>query len=250
MPYLSMDHQLLMVAPAEEPYDVEPAMVDGTMEEGARSPIPWAPDWQVLRGPSLWIRPEVAPLTEAFNEGRYLYWASRESWPGELRSRYEREVLREKLGSASSPAAGAASPVAGAVGGGYLVWAFGNGPELADELLGLVLEGTKTATCGSVAAYEQESEPLPEVGDISVVTDGRGVPGAIIRTTEAEVRPFGEVDARFAYDEGEGDRSYEFWRRVHEAVFRREQEETGVPFSEKLPVVCERFALVDRFEVE
>jgi uncharacterized protein YhfF len=152
-------------------------------------------------------------------------------WPGDISLSYENDLLQGKL-----------------AGQRFSVWAFGNTPELADELLELVLARTKTATCGSVAAYEVEEEPLPKVGDISVVTDSRGIPRALIRTTEAVVKPFGEVDEQFARDEGEGDRSYEFWRSAHEKVFAAEAKETGVPFSPDLPVVCERFELIDRFE--
>ncbi len=42
--------------------------------------------------------------------------------------------------------------------------AFGDSPELADELLALVLAGTKTATCSSVWEWEAEGEAPPIVG--------------------------------------------------------------------------------------
>jgi|GEM_PF-4263261 len=48
------------------------------------------------------------------------------------------------------------------------IWAFGGTPRLANELGGLVRQGTKTATCSSLASYEQE-ERLPQVGDISAL---------------------------------------------------------------------------------
>ena len=93
----------------------------------------------------------------------------------------------------------------------YDVVDFGDSPEMADELGALVVEGPKRATAGLLVDYEQEGEPLPEVGIYSVVADGRGDPACVLRTTQVEVKPFSQVDAAFAWDEGEGDRSVESW---------------------------------------
>lgn len=122
------------------------------------------------------------------------------------------------------------------------VWSFGDSPELADELLGLVLTGRKTATAGAVDDYEAAGEALPEVGDVSVVTDGAGNPRAVLRTTRVDVVPFGEVDAEHAALEGEGDGSLESWRRDHEAVWRRR---LGVEqIDPSMRMVLERFEVV------
>lgn len=81
-------------------------------------------------------------------------------------------------------------------------FAFGDSPELADELLELVVKGIKTATCST------EDEPNTSTpGERWVVLDGRGEPRCVIETAEVAYRRFNEVDATFAYDEGEGDRS-------------------------------------------
>jgi uncharacterized protein YhfF len=118
-------------------------------------------------------------------------------------------------------------------------WSFGDSAELADELLALVLADKKTATCGAVWQYEAESVALPKPGERSVVLDGSGRPACVIETTELAIKKFDEVDAAFARDEGEGDRSYEFWRRAHEDYFRR-----SAAFSTDMALVCERFRLI------
>lgn len=123
-------------------------------------------------------------------------------------------------------------------------WSFGDNPALADQLLGLVLEGTKTATASSLVELEVAGEAVPEPGDLSIVLDGAGRPRALIRTTHVEVRPFREVDAEFARLEGEDDRSLASWRREHEKYFRRVLAGTDTEFSEDLPVVLERFELL------
>ncbi|MDB5623019.1 MAG: hypothetical protein JWR39_1582, partial [Devosia sp.] len=49
---------------------------------------------------------------------------------------------------------------------------FGDSPELADELLALVLAGRKTAICGALRDFGPGKEPMPEVGRRDVVLNG------------------------------------------------------------------------------
>lgn len=126
----------------------------------------------------------------------------------------------------------------------YVAWAFGNSKEMADELLTLVLNGTKKATSSNYTLYEVEKEPLPYVGQNNIILDGDGKPAAIIETTSVEVLPFDEVSAEHAYWEGEGDRSLQYWRDVHEPFFKKELESINQEFNDKIPVVCEKFQLV------
>ena len=120
-------------------------------------------------------------------------------------------------------------------------WAFGATPEQADELLDLVLAGTKTATASSQADYEKEGEDLPTPGTLGIVVDGAGHPRALVVTTEMRVVPFDQVDADHARDEGEGDRSLEYWRVVHERYFAEHAEGGFLP---DMPVVLERFRVL------
>jgi uncharacterized protein YhfF len=122
-------------------------------------------------------------------------------------------------------------------------WAFGGTPEQADELLALVLAGTKTATSSALWDYEAEGEELPTPGLLDIITDGRGVPHALVVTIEVEVVPFDEVSAEHAYLEGEGDRSLATWRQVHERFFT-EHAVHGRGFSRDMPVVLQRFAVL------
>lgn len=125
-------------------------------------------------------------------------------------------------------------------------WAFGDNPALADELAGLVLAGKKTATCSAVWTYEREGAALPAAGQYSIILGGSGKPRCIIETVEITVRPFKEVDAQFAHDEGEDDRSLAAWRAAHWRYFTRTLAAHGLQPSEEMPLVCERFRVVYR----
>ncbi|WP_027572298.1 ASCH domain-containing protein [Bradyrhizobium sp. WSM1743] len=116
-------------------------------------------------------------------------------------------------------------------------FAFGDSPALADELVELVIKGIKTATCST------EDEPNTSTpGERWVVLDGRGEPRCVIESVEVTYRRFNEVDAAFAYEEGEGDRSLTYWRRAHQSYFGRLGR-----YSDDMMLMCERFRLVEVF---
>jgi uncharacterized protein YhfF len=118
-------------------------------------------------------------------------------------------------------------------------FSFGDSPELADELLALVLAGAKTATCWAAS----EGDKGVEVGKRWIVKDGQGRARAVLETLEVTRRRFAEVDEGFAHDEGEGDRSLAWWRRAHTDYFTRRGE-----FAPGMEVYCERFRLVEAID--
>lgn len=122
-------------------------------------------------------------------------------------------------------------------------WSFGSTPEQADELLALVLDGTKTATASALWEYEAEGEPVPEPGSLSILLDGADHPHALIETTHVRVVPFDEVDEEHARLEGEGDLTLAHWREVHERCFTNTATDDH-GFRTDMPVVLERFRVV------
>lgn len=124
---------------------------------------------------------------------------------------------------------------------GYESWHFGAEQAAADELADLTAAGVKRATASLALCYELEGERLPAAGDISVVLRWNGEPAAVIETVSVEVVPFRDVTEDFAACEGEGDGSLAYWRAEHRRAFSSECRELGIPFSEELEVVCQRF---------
>lgn len=146
-------------------------------------------------------------------------------------------------------------------------WSFGDDPRMADELLGLVLEGRKTATASALRDYEDEAREraradldagdhpargglmvdtdldlaLPQPGLLSILLDGAGHPRALIRTTEVSTVRFADVTAEHALREGEGDGSLEHWRHAHQEFFARTSPD---PVDDDTPVVLERFEVL------
>jgi uncharacterized protein YhfF len=121
---------------------------------------------------------------------------------------------------------------------------FGDSVELADELLGLIVDGPKRATAGAYEDYVREGATIPYEGMYTIATDGRGVPRALLRTTDVRVGPLSSVDDQFAWDEGEGDRTRDSWLRDHHTFFERYLPSVGLTFSPDMPTVFERFDVV------
>ncbi len=120
---------------------------------------------------------------------------------------------------------------------------FGDDPQLADELIELVLIGRKRATVDLMRNFNDEN-PVPQVGDHWVVLDGSKRPRCIIQSTDIDIKPLNKVDDQFAYDEGEGDRSLAYWKKAHDDYFSREAERKDLTYHDGLETVFERFKVL------
>lgn len=114
---------------------------------------------------------------------------------------------------------------------------FGDSPALSDRLLGLIRSGRKTATCGALAHYRQEGEPVPQTGDVLIALDHRDQPALAYRLTDVSICAFRDVPKDFALAEGGG--GFADWRQGHIDYFQR-----NGGFSDDMALVCERFRLI------
>ncbi|TDE95876.1 hypothetical protein EXU48_06340 [Occultella glacieicola] len=69
-------------------------------------------------------------------------------------------------------------------------WSFSDDRAAADEFVAEVLAGTRTSIVASVAEFGEE--PVPDVGDLSIVLDGGGEPRVLIRTTAVHRQAAGD----------------------------------------------------------
>lgn len=111
--------------------------------------------------------------------------------------------------------------------------------ELRRRLVDAVLRGEKTATAGLLEEYEAEGEELDRVGDRCTLLGYDNEPVAVVEVTESMVVPAGEIDERFARDEGEGFESVEDWRIAHERFF-------GRPIGPETEIVAVRFRVLEQ----
>lgn len=118
-------------------------------------------------------------------------------------------------------------------------WAFGDSPELSDELAAAVVSGRKTGTASLAWEYD-DGEHLPEKGDLSIVLDGAGQPRALIITTDVQRVRFDEVDEDHALTEAD---SLDDWRADHQA-FASRRDNGSHPFRLGMEMILERFELL------
>jgi uncharacterized protein YhfF len=104
----------------------------------------------------------------------------------------------------------------------YESFHFGDSQVMADKVAALVLAGTKTATSSLLWSCADSGRPLVQQGALSILTTWNGQPVCVIETLEVQVRPFDSIDAKFAWDYGEGDRSLGWWRTKLWAYYARE----------------------------
>ncbi|OIK26891.1 ASCH domain-containing protein [Streptomyces malaysiense] len=122
------------------------------------------------------------------------------------------------------------------------------GPE-RDRGVEAIISGRKTAMTALVEILEQIGQPVPKAGQRYAVLDSDDRTAVVIELTEARVIPFGEVDDRFALDEGRGYANVEEWAAAHRDFFRGEQVTELLGYTPVVDddalIVAERFRVVD-----
>ncbi len=108
----------------------------------------------------------------------------------------------------------------------------------------LVLDGSKTATSSLLWEYEAARRSPPRVGALSILENGRSEPVCVVESTEVLVQALSDVDARFAWDYGEWDRTLDTWRARCFEYYAGRCRALGRAPAYDMPLVCERFRVV------
>ena len=114
----------------------------------------------------------------------------------------------------------------------------------ANTCADLIVKGIKTATCSMKYWYDNRGEKMPTVGHLHVVTTWGGEPVTIVETLSVSECTFSEVNEKFAYAEGEGDRSLKWWRQTHWEFFTTECAEIGIEPTQDMVLILEQFRVV------
>ena len=115
---------------------------------------------------------------------------------------------------------------------------------MATELADLVVAGIKRVTASLARDYGKGREPTPKLGDFVMMLDAGGCPRFIWRTTEVTIEPVSQVDEAFAWDEGEGDRTRDWWLAAHRRYFARQASREDFRLDDEILTVFERFEVV------
>jgi len=108
----------------------------------------------------------------------------------------------------------------------------------------LVKKGIKKATSDSLLGLQYRKEPLPKIGDFAIITNWEGKAQCIIEITKVTLKPYFSIDEKYALLEGEGDKSLDYWKKVHWDYYTRELEEFDRVPRESMIVVCQEFEKV------
>ncbi|MCG7546161.1 ASCH domain-containing protein [Pseudoalteromonas sp. MM17-2] len=126
------------------------------------------------------------------------------------------------------------------------VWHFCDNEHDANACAQWVLQGRKQATAPSLWELEAAAEPLPQVGDIHIVTNWQGHAQCVIRICAVEVLSFSAVTEAHAALEGEGDGSLAYWRREHQDYYQRVLAGSNKVFTPSMPIVFTSFEVLLR----
>jgi len=77
-----------------------------------------------------------------------------------------------------------------------------------------------------------------------MMLDVKGRPRFTWRTTEVTIKPLSQVDDAFAWDEGEGDRTRNWWLAAHRRYFGRQAGREGFELDDDPLTVFERFEVM------
>ena len=79
------------------------------------------------------------------------------------------------------------------------------------------------------------------MGEYNIILNGSGEPVCITQTKVVYIMPYNLITPEHAWHEGEGDRSYRYWKEVHDRFICEEYKSVGKIFYEQAPMLCEVF---------
>lgn len=119
---------------------------------------------------------------------------------------------------------------------------FGETPEESTNELQRLLWGEKTAVSHCIPWYLRNMQPLPKLGDYTIITDFYGNPAAVVKTVEVTLEAAPDIPRELAEKERAG--GYEEWYQWRQDRNRRLAQQSGFPYVEDLGVLMEEIQVV------
>ncbi|MEE4189655.1 MAG: ASCH domain-containing protein [Roseobacter sp.] len=125
---------------------------------------------------------------------------------------------------------------------GAVTYTSGDSAALNAEILALMRQGRKTATCAAWETFGPDGETLPEPGRVDIALRWGGKPALAVRTLRVERVRFCDMDAAMIPPQGEF-RDLAHWRAGYQAYFTR----MGL-FHPEMDLMVETFEVVEDLE--
>lgn len=119
-------------------------------------------------------------------------------------------------------------------------WKFSSDNE---KLISLVLSGEKKATTSLYNEYIKNKEPLPKIHQRSIILHEDNTDACLIEIENVIITEFKNITEEFAFIEGEGDKSLEYYRNEHYKIFKN----IDSNFSNESKVVFEIFRVIENY---
>lgn len=119
-------------------------------------------------------------------------------------------------------------------------WKFSSDNE---KLISLVLSGEKRATTSLYNEYIKNKEPLPKIHQRSIILHEDNTDACLIEIENVIITEFKNITEEFAFIEGEGDKSLEYYRNEHYKIFKN----IDSNFSDESKVVFEIFRVIEKY---
>ena len=112
------------------------------------------------------------------------------------------------------------------------------------QVIELIRAGDKTGTFTLPWFVEHTDQPTPAVGDAIILVDFDGHPRLLVKLTDIEDVPFGEITTVHTQIDGTPVRDLAVWKPLHTQYWNGMLEPLGLRVSDDMPVWVEKFELL------
>ena len=129
-------------------------------------------------------------------------------------------------------------------GDDYQVRWIGLDDDTTREILDLIRTGDKTGTYTLPWLVENTGQPTPAIGDTIILVDFGGHPQSIVRLTDIEEVPFGEISEVHTAVDGTPVRDLAIWKPLHTKYWNGLLAPYDLSVGAQMPVWVEKFKLL------